>query len=44
MSWKLIYYGVGTVVAMVLIYYLFKEFGKIAREQEDYDDKVDLPD
>ncbi len=44
MSWMQIYYGVGTIVGMVVIFFVIKELGKIVREKEDYDDKVDLPD
>ncbi len=44
MSWMQIYYGVGTIVGMVVVYFVIMELGKIVREKDDYDDKVDLPD
>ncbi len=44
MSWMQIYYGVGTIVGIVVTFFVLKELGKIFREKEAYDDKVDLPD
>ncbi len=44
MSWMQIYYGVGTIVALVVVFFVVKEFGKIVREKDDYDDNVHLPD
>ena len=42
--WREIFYGVGVIVSIVVVYYFIKEFKKIAREKDDYDGKVDLPD
>jgi hypothetical protein len=42
--WREIFYGVGVIVAIVVIYQFAKEFKKIAREKDDYDGKRDLPD
>jgi len=39
-----IYYGVGAIVGMVVIFFVIKEVGKIIREREDYDDSIDLLD
>ena len=44
MYWREIFYGVGVIVSIVVIYHFIKEFKKIAREKDDYDGKVDLPD
>jgi len=44
MNWMQIFYGTGVVVALVVIFFFVKEFRKIAKEKDDYDGKIDLPD
>ena len=42
--WREIFYGLGVIVAGVVIYHFIKEFKKISHEKDDYDGKMDLPD
>ncbi len=42
--WREIFYGVGVIVAIVVVYFFIKELRTIAKEKDDYDGKVDLPD
>ena len=39
-----IYYGAGTIMSIVVVFFFIKEFDKIKREKDDYQDKMDLPD
>ena len=44
MHWMQIYYAIGVIVALTVIFFFIKEFRKIAKEKEDYDGKINLPD
>ncbi len=44
MTWIHLFYGVGMIVGTIVVISLVREVTKIAREKDDYDDSVELPD